>query len=237
MTLLSTVQEVAGEIGTVVPASLIGASDPNATRLLAAAKAAGQALYRARDWSTLEREYTFTTVSGTDNYGVPEDWGRQITNTAWDRDQYHKMRGSMPSSEWQVSRSGLVSSAAKRFRYRLIVGQLTGSILLDPIPTGAYDLVIEYISWNWCENAAGVGKPTFTADTDLIRVDEELFRMSVLWRMLRSLGLPYADQKYDYEVALRSARKADMAMGTVHLGGRPTTGRPWANLPEGSWGV
>jgi hypothetical protein len=236
MSLITIARAIADEIGHPAPSALVGSTDLLAKRMLAAAKGAGEELYRAHRWSILGREYVFDTVDGVDNYAVPDDWGRPVGDSAWDRDTFWRMKGSMSPGEWQFRRSGLVATPALRRRFRLMVGPLAGSILLDPMPTATgATLVIEYTSRHWCEGSDGTGKATLTADTDEIRLDHEVFRLTLLWRVKRSNGLAYADERLDHDRALRDAIKQDLALPIVNAIGRKW--EPMANLPDGNFGL
>ena len=234
MSLLTIAQQVADEIGVGRPSALFGSNEPTARRLLAAANGAGQDLYRAHKWSILEREYEFSTSADVDNYAVPDDWGRPLSDTAWDRSTFWKMKGAVTPQRWQELRSGLGVNPALRRHFRLVVGPLAGSILIDPVPTATGDdLVIEYISRNWCESSGGVGQAAFLADTDECRIDHELFRLGLLWRMKRALELAYAADQFDYEQAFYRAKVADIALPKTCLA-HPRD-LPVARYPEGSW--
>lgn len=235
MSLLTFCQDVADEIGLVRPVSMIGSADVTARRLLQCAKAEGQALYRATDWTILHREYTFETTDGDSNYPVPDDWGRPLGNTAWDRSTLTEMRGSKSPVQWQRLQSSTLAASSFSRDYRIIAGPLAGSILVYPTPSATGDeLVIDYISRYWCEDGAGNGKATFTDDSDEMRLDHELFRVGLMWRAKRVLGLDYADDRADYDVLLRSTIVGDMALPITNAAG-PGRYNPAANVPEGSW--
>lgn len=215
MTVLETARDVAAEIGVVQPTSLVGNADITAARFLAAAKAEGISLARAHNWTILHREYEFTTTPDVDNYAVLDDWYKGIGNTAWDRTTFWRVRGNRSPAEWQFFKSALVTTPSLRFQYRLVVGPLAGSILLHPVPSVADDMVIEYVSSFWAQSAAAAGQAAILADDDEIRLDHELFRMGLLWRVKRSLGLPYIDDRSDYERALRDQIVADVNMPVI----------------------
>ena len=217
MTVLSIAQAVADEIGVTRPSSLVGNSDLTAKRLLASAKAEGQALYRCHKWSILHREHTFETTASVDNYALPDDWGRPIGDTAWDQTMFRRMYGNRTPAQWQAWKSGLAASAGITRRYRVLAGPLAGSILIDPVPSATGDdLVIEYVSKFWCEDSEGTGQADIAADTDDIRLDHELFRLGLLWRARKTLGLDYADDRLDYERAVAKAKVADFNLPTIH---------------------
>ena len=234
MTIISIVRAVTAEYGLPEPVILFGSNDVTAKRLAAIAQRTGEALYRAHNWSMLDREHEFTTEAAADNYPVPDDWGRPIGDTAWDRTSYWRMRGNMTRQQWQTRRSGLVSVPGLRFGYRLVVGPLTGSILLDPVPTAAYDLVIEYGSRWWSESAAGQGQLALAADTDEIRLDHELYTLGMTWRVLRAFGRAYADERADYESALKTTKGDDLNLPTIVMGGQ-SLDTEFLGIPDGNF--
>lgn len=231
--LIDAVNDVMDELGIARPVTLVDSPDPVSRRLLACAQRAGQALYREHNWSVLHREHEFTTQNGVDNYTVPEDWGRGVSDTAWDRTTFWQMRGSLSPHQWQHRRSGLFLSPGLRFGYRTLVGSRQASILLDPVPSGANDLVIEYISAFWVENTAQEPFEKFESDFHHIRLDPEIFRLGLMWRVKRAFGFAYADDRADYDVKLRSAKIHDLHLPMVNAA--PDSRLPFPNVQEGSW--
>lgn len=235
MSLLSIADDVLAEVGLIMPARLVGNADPTARRVVSAAKSAAEHIYRAHDWSILAREHLFETEADERGYQVPDDWGRATSMTAWDRVTYWQMRGSLTPQQWQFQRSALVASATIQRQFRLQQGPLAAAILIDPVPaTTGQELVIEYVSSYWCEDSAGEGQAGWLADTDEFRLDHEVFKLEVLWRVKRANGHPYGDDRQDAEIALRRAKIADVAMESFD-----TVGRHFTNpqVPEGSWPV
>lgn len=236
MSLLSIADDVLAEAGLIMPSKLIGNADVTARRVLACAKAEAEHLYRAHNWTILAREYEFETEAGEEAYELPADFGRISQKTAWDRAQYWAIRGSVTASQWQRNRGALVSRIAGAREFRLLAGPLAGAILIDPVPTATgQELVYEYTSSYWCESAAGEGQPEWRADTDEFRLDHEVFKLGLLWRVKRANGHPYEDERADAEMELSRAKLADSALEPFQLA--PTTAPLWPNVPEGNWGV
>lgn len=236
MTFLSICRDVADEIGVVAPGFVVGNPDLTAKRLFQVGKAQGQSQARAHNWSILHREHEFETTADEANYAVPEDFYKVLgPGVAWDRTNLRELRGNQTPAEWQRLKSSLVASNSFRRNYRLAAGPLAGSIIIDPTPASTGDeLLIEYLSLYWCEDADGNGQATLAADTDEIRLDHELFRLGLLWRAKRVLGLDYMDDRADYDVALRAEIIADTNLPIVNTAGLRMY-RPGANIPDGSW--
>jgi hypothetical protein len=60
--------------------------------------------------------------------------------------------------------------------------------------------------------------------------------MGVVWRFLKSKGLPYADQQAEYQQAVRDMLTQDGAKGIINMTGGVYEGWP-ANVPEVGFGV
>jgi hypothetical protein len=147
---------------------------------------------------------------GQSDYTLPSDFQRPIDGTLWDRSRYWQMRGPQSPQQWQLYKSSVIGQASvqRRFRFRQEAGALRLSI--DPVPTdNGSPLVLEYVSNGWCQSAGGVAQTTWLADTDTLILDETLFKLGMTWRMLRRLGLSYAEEMSEYETEVRKAMATD----------------------------
>lgn len=180
---------------------------------------------------------TFTL--GQSDYTLPSDFDRPIDGTLWDRSRYWEMRGPLSPQQWQTFKSSLIGKASiqRRFRFRRIGSSLVLSI--DPVPTdNNAALVLEYVSTAWCQSLLGTAQTAWAADTDTGILDEDLIELGARWRMLRRLGMSYAEELDEYE------REAGKALS--HDGGAPVLSLnddrnslqllgPW-NIPETGFG-
>lgn len=239
MSLLTICHNVANDTPVTKPSVIVGSPDETARLLLSCAKKAGESLYRAYNWLSLQTEHTFTTVASQEDYSLPSDYGRLINQTLWDRDNYETIRGPLSPQEWQEYKSSVLADTAtiwKRFRIRNVSGTVKFSI--HPTPTAAEDLVFEYVSKNWCQSSGGTGQATWQADSDTGIVDEYLLELGIRWRFLSRLGLPYAEERKEYDDELRSAMARDGGAPVLHLDRRrgPHFIGPW-NVPDTGYGA
>lgn len=211
-TLLSMCVAVARDVGISVPSTIVGNTEKTAVRLLRQATKAARRIYKDCGWTILQREYTFTVTSGTAEYALPSDFGRFIDETAWDRTQYWQMRGPMSPREWQIVKSGLVQSAGlrKNWRVKRAAVSVANKFVIDPTPANSTDsLVFEYVSNSWATATDGTTLRTdWVADTDIPIIDSDLIELDMAWRMLKRLGLDYAEERAeaDDEIARAAAR-------------------------------
>ena len=201
MSLLSVCRAVCYETGFGEPATIIGNTDETALQLRTLADRSGKALAR-KPWEVLQKEHTFTTVASTETYAKPADYGFYQNDTAWDRTNYWATRGSLSPQEWQRAKSGLGSVIRPRFRIK------GGLIYIDPIPSSANSMVIEYVSKNWVDNSGGP-LSAFAADDDDVFFDEFIFQLDLTWRLLNRKGLAYAEEKAEAEAQIALAMAHD----------------------------
>lgn len=227
MTLLTICQTVASEAGFAVPASIVGNSDDTASLLFSMANRSGKVL-AGRSWSILQKEYAFSQVAAQAAYNFPADLGRFLDYTFWDRTNFWNLRGSLNPQEWQRYKSG-IQSTTPRQRFRVKLGQ----IYIDPTPTAADSLVIEYLSDYWVAVTAAptVGaKSAFSLDTDVSLIDEDAIAMDTLWRFLNRKGLAYAEEKDQADRFIDELFANDTPKGPIYLGGDDMY--PWPPLPS-----
>ena len=206
------VRDACGELGLKPTSSVYGNEDTQARQMLALLQRAGSVLVRKRNtfgggWLVLERVHEFETTPGTAEYDLPEDYGRIITDTAWDRSNFWQIRGPRSPQEWQGSRSGLLSSQFRQdYRIRrAAAGRPVKKFVLYPTPVRADTLVFEYVTHHYIEASDGQIATKYTSDADNAILDEDLLVMSLVWRWRKAKSLEYlADMmEFDNEVSER----------------------------------
>jgi hypothetical protein len=243
MTLLSIIQDTFDEVGFPRPSSVAGNTDQLARQALALLNREGKQLAREFDWSVLEREYTFATVSGTAEYALPSDYDHFSNDTQWDRTRLTPLMGPTSPQAWQEVKSGLVGTGAyyRRWRVKRAAATLGQKFVLDPTPTSSGDTIaFEYISNFWATDTLGTtGKSAMTVDTDLPLIPEHLLIMGLRWRILSAKGLEYGDQLSEYQTAVMTATGRDKGAPKLSLSGgrRGITLLSSRNVPDTGFGV
>jgi len=214
MTLLSIVQNVADEVGLSRPSSVIGSSDQVARRALRYANRVGQEFVK-KSHPRLVKETTITTSSGTANYAPPSDFDHFLPFTHWNRTTERRAWPIQPM-EWQLYKSGITTVTLNdRFRIK----GADGEIYLHPTPTATETVAYEYVSKNFCESAGETGQAAWAADTDVGVIDENLFELGIIWRMLHRLGLDYSEERAEYERRL-SIELAQILPTPLYMSGK-----------------
>lgn len=234
-TLLSMAQNVCDDIAIQRPSSIYGSTNETARRLFQAITRTCRELVKRHHWSALIRESSITTVNGTASYALESDFDRFIDDTAWDATNYWQMRGSLTASEWQWAKRSIVATATNRRRYRIKWDTASSAreVFIDPTPSTADSLVIEYVSANYCKSSGGTLQSAWAADTDIPLLDDELIELGAIWRILNKLGQPYAEEKQEYDMRVIRAIGQDAPARTLDMAGVRMSDIP--NLPDGNF--
>lgn len=238
-TFLELVQQAANELGIPEPSQIIGNTDDTARQLLALAIREGKDFStRAKNqggWQALHKEYTFTTVNGTNSYALPSDFEYFVQRTFYDNAYKWELIGPITAQEKQVLRYGVIASGPRRKFY--IRNNL---MYLDPTPAATGDLIAyDYYSNAWCQSSVGVAQSRWTADMDTYLLDEDCFVLGLKMRYLRAKGLDYSQERADYEleverVMARDGGSRDLPLGYSNYGTRFLNND---NIPETGFGV
>lgn len=179
-------------------------------------------------------QYTF----GQSDYPLPADFERPIDNTMWDRTRYWAMRGPQSPQQWQMYKSSIIGKASieRRWRIRNINGVDMFSI--DPVPTdNDASLVFEYVSTGWCRSPTGVYQNSWQSDSDVGVLDEYILQLGTVWRVLKRLGLAYADERDEYERQRSKAAAQDGGAAVLSI--VPTSAwsflTPYGNCQDGNF--
>jgi len=128
-------------------------------------------LYRAskiaRDqvlWPELRREAVITLVEDQEAYAFPVDFDAWIYGTEWDRTNQWPLQGPLSPQEWQMRKSGLVTTAP--FAMYSVKGRADNRIFIHPTPAAGdagNTLYYEYQSKQWWLPRAWVTNTAFNA--------------------------------------------------------------------------
>ena len=237
MTLLTICEDAADEIGIPQPATIINNSDPSVLQLLRSANRAGKNLAK-KSWEILKKEGSFTSAAA-ESQGlmttIASDFGRFSNDTLYNRTTKFKIFGPITDTQWQRLKASTASGIRSYFRIR------SGKLNVHPQMSATQSCFFEYYSKNWVDSGTGAtpavaDAAVFNNDANTVVFDEELRTMGIVWRFLKSKGLPYTDQQAEYEQALKDMLTQDGAKGIINMTGGVYEGWP-ANVPELGYGV
>jgi hypothetical protein len=236
MSLLTIVQDVCGEIGIPIPASVVGSNSELVQQLFRLAKREGEQLSSGAsvglsyDWTELQSEATWTSTA-TELQGalatLAPGFRYIINDTIFDRTEQWQQPGPLSPVVWQWRKAATASGPYPEWRIR------AGGLYMYPVPSAGHTMAFEYASSYWCQDSSGTAKVTWTADDDTARLDEEWFKLGLIWRWRKAKGLDYAEDFRSYQITVTHAMGRD--------GGKPRltmdNKREWPRVvtPEGNW--
>lgn len=213
MSLLTIAQAIADEVGVASISSVVNNTGKNERQIRRLIEAGGRALCQKTNsngdgWSVLIRIHEFTTEDSTTEYPLPSDFKKFVVNTAWQKDEYWQMRGSLGGKSWERIRNRQASQSYNVFR--IFRTQENGSATstsvsetgapntlrkfhIEPAPGAGIDIVYEYVSQAWWISEDGQTlKNQATADTDESLYGDEIHIRDGVWRFKQANSRQYA---------------------------------------------
>lgn len=233
MSLLTIVQTASAEIGLPVPSSVINNSNDTVKQMLYLVNSIGRELAQHYDWQELVNEGSFTTVATETQSTIAAattGFHRFVNNTMFDRTRNWQIIGPLSAQDWQFMKSTSTQSVRNYWRVR------GDSILFYPTPSAGNSVYFEYVTENWADVAAtGSPKSSFTIDTDISLIDEELLKRALVYRWLEMKGLDYAEPFRRYQLQLSNSIQRNGAKPVLSTVGRPSYDPSRPNIPDGSF--
>lgn len=234
-TCLEIVQSVAKRIGINSPTSAVGNTDLQIIQLVELINEEGQELAKRHDWTVLQTEATFTTVA-TESQGLLETLAPAckfiINDTIWNRTLRRPVFGPQAPQAWQQQKAFAINGPWSSFRIR------GGYLRMYPVPTAGQSCYFEYVTKNWATDTTGVtGKSSFSVDTDICLLDEQIVSLGGIWRWKQAKGFEYAEDFNKYERAVMDAMGQDGSKDWLSLTNTKYDIFPGIVVPSGSWNV
>ena len=167
------------------------------------------------------------------DYAMPTDFDRMISDTNWDRTNHWRNLGTKTSQEWQWLQGGIIS-VGPRERYRIYNNRLRIFQALTSIYTFAFEYVSNY--WVMSSGATAGDKGAFTADTDTTIFPDDLMLAGLKFYFLKAKKLEYAVELGEFMRALSYTKAQDVpvpAQSLAPIGMNPLVG-PWS-VQDGNW--
>ena len=179
---------------------------------------------------------TGTTVAltfSTQDYALPSDYDRMVSDTNFDRTNFWSNIGPKSSQEWQYLNSGLIS-ISPRFRWRLYGNK----IRFFSAPAAVYNMVFEYVSTYTVLATVGTSptKAKFTVDTDTCIFPDDLVILGIKAYWYRAKGLSWQDTWQEFTDTASTAAAQDGAPPRLSLS--PQFGEfllTPESIPDGNW--
>ena len=239
-TVLEIGNAAAAACGLPQQTTLIGNANQNAVRILQSVRdAAGRDVFRGQDWINLQKEHTFVTTAASSYDELPVDYDRMINGTLWDRTNERPMVGPVTAQQWQRYESGLDGLTGLTLLFR-IVGDGAGSKVIKIYPSTATGetIAFEYISSKYVLDPDTVTlKDEINDDGDMFLFDDDLVEVAATWRLLRNLGMTYADERIEFETLIDERSSNDGGAGSLSMQLRSTWQIRDPNIPDTGYGA
>ncbi len=184
------------------------------------------------DWQALTVETSFTTVAqqvqGQLSTICP-NLKNIINDTIWNRDLRRPVFGPLAAQRYEQLQAMVMQGPWNQF---IIQGN---NLIFFPVPQAGQHCWFEYTSQNWCQSASGVAQSRFSADTDVLLLREDVFKLGMEWRWKKAKGLDYAQDFVDYETMLQNAKARDGSKDVINMGDVKYDIYPGILIPSGSW--
>jgi hypothetical protein len=167
------------------------------------------------------------------DYAMPTDFDRMISDTNWDRTNHWRNLGTKTSQEWQWLQGGIIS-VGPRERYRIYNNRLRIFQALTSIYTFAFEYVSNY--WVMSNGATAGDKGAFTVDTDTTIFPDDLMLAGLKFYFLKAKKLDYSVELGEFMRALSYTKAQDVpvpAQSLAPIGMNPLVG-PWS-VQDGNW--
>jgi hypothetical protein len=230
MTLLTIIQDVTDLLSLPRPSAVVASPDAQVRQLYALANEEGKELASRGDWQALVRQQTFVTTDTTEQTSaVPADLDRFIANSFFNRTTRRNLLGPLTPQDWQA-----IQAQPQLNRVYISWRQRDNKFLVTPDPVPPSETIAyEYVTKNWATSASGTPQSRFLADDDTSVLDEELIKLGVRWRFMKSKGLEYAEDFRTYQTQVQQARGRDG--GATRLNLRGYDGFVASIYPEGNF--
>src|SRR5258706_4239918 len=234
---LQIVKEFAGRQGLPVPMSVLGSTDGGVIQMLRVLEEECIALAARGPWQTLMNEYTFTSLATESQGTIAAGFGSapvalngyryMLPELMWDRTSRIPIVGAIPPNIWAYLKTMGITGPYSQFRFR------GDSLITIPVMTAGHIVAFEYITSNYI-NLAGVttnGASRFVADTDTIRLQDDIVLQGMMWRWLKKKGFAYAEDFNAYEDAVKDQLAREKPARTLNLAGGYEGFRPAITIP------
>jgi len=167
------------------------------------------------------------------DYDVPSDYDRMISDTNWDRTDHWRNLGTKSSQDWQFLQGGIIS-IGPRERYRIY----NGKFRIFQALTTVYNFSFEYVSNYWvCATGSTTGsKSAYTLDTDTSVFPDDLMLAGLKFYFLKAKKLDYGIELGEFTRALSYNKAQDVPVPSMSLApvGMNQLVGPWS-VQDGNW--
>ena len=197
----------------------------------------GAQLVKVHDWQFLEKNLELVGDGTTNQFNLPDDFGRQVNQTQWASKDRRPMAGPVTPQGWSWIQHGIVSDLA-HYRYRI----LGNKVVVHPTPAAGEKFYMYYISNKWLVNEPvgfpAVFRSSIEQDDDTPLFDFNLMVAGAKYRIWAAKGMDTTALLQEFNYMLSAEKGQTQGASVISLDRRPydillNTN----NLPDGGWNV
>jgi len=236
MSLLSIVRNTCQRAGVDLPAIVVGSTDPQVYQMHGLLEELGQELTKEFRWQELRRSSNWTSVAaesqGTLLSRTDQSFKGVVNGTFWDFTLRRPVFGPIDDQDWQMLQA--FQPGGPLYQYRIS----GGLIQINPVPPAGHDFGFIWES-NWwvadvSRNAVG---DSFTSDTQISLLPEDMMTVGLRARWNEEKGLPYAELQRRFEDMRDTYKAKDGAKQMLSLDRPSQRLVPGIFVPAGNWPV
>lgn len=148
-------------------------------------------------------------------YPFPADYQRIIDRTQWDKSKHWEMLGPESPQQWQWLKSGYIATGP-RIRWRI----LRNFFQIWPAVSTSEYLGFEYVSKFFVQDATGVSKGSFTADSDTCLFDDRVMVAGLKLKYFATKGFETQLLQDDYDSILNAVMGAEQGAPMLSMAPR-----------------
>lgn len=236
MSLLSMVQNICPRIGLPVPSSVFGNPDQNYVQMQALLEQIGKELLSEYKWQALRRTSTWASLNAISQGSITTragaDFKAIVNGTFWDLTLRRPIFGPLDDQDWQMLRAFVPGGPV--YQYRIAANLIE----INPTPPAGNQFSFIWES-NWWV-ASAVGTPvggTFTADSQISLLPEDMMEVGLQAYYKRAKGLAYADDLASFDRMVEKYKLRDGTKQQLSLDQPSRRLVPGIFVPAGNWPV
>ncbi len=217
--ILEICQDAASLAATQKPQNLFNGSSQQEAVFLSIVRSVLDSLRRYGNWQELTKEGELKLREGQRVYYIRDfcpDFFCLINNTVYVKDRAEKVVGAITPEQYMRERYFNAPEIGLKFKIQ------NGRFVLLQVPPAEMKIVFCYRSGNICYDPESEfwennEKTEVSKNTDIPLFDEYLVKLGVLWRWYKRNGMPYEEEFNEYELEVKKAFAAGLAVKDVNL--------------------
>lgn len=184
-------------------------------------------LQKRIDWSSPIGKQTVITGNGDQNYALPSDFVRLMSDGLAVYETTATRRAAVPVNSdgaWTYLNEIGSAGGSRYYRVKGYEGNFTIDLYREPAASDS--ITVHYVSNVWMKSGAGVEGKLFSDADDVVIYPRRVLELGVIWRFRKRKGLPFGDILAEYEAWIATEANRMRGRGTINFGALPEPRHP-----------